>query len=440
MEKIKVFLASSSELEKDRADFETFIGRQNKVLIDQNVFIELIIWEDFIDTISKTRLQDEYNKAIEKSDIFIMLFFTKVGMYTKKEFLTAYNRFKRHGKPLIYTYFKNAEINSGTLNRNNAISLWDFQDKLKELGHFVTNYDSVDSLKFHFQSQLQKLDYLKKDEIDTSNIVTTSKKNQSVHIKFLNDLHPSDISIKKLTTVNLDAIEILIKWPKVLSESFENMKGLIQDAEEFDDPNSTFYGCEEAAVNSFYDSALSSRKSIIKILENAPKRVKKLVKGMNGYWGTFSNYSKQIDSIRNYLILTNLEMQARLAYTLSHIWIKEKFFPSEFGQIMEYNEKKENAIQRIFSLDEEVFWADVSYVSKNYINSYIWGKKGHIIQAYNTPDGKAVISPWFANYVIPQIEFILTEAPSDTIIQYRELIEIRKIRDNNFVEYYGESH
>ena len=100
---IKLFLASSSELEEDRKEFELFINRKNKELIKKNIFIRLEILEDFLDSMSQTRLQDEYNKVIKKCDIFIMLFFTKVGKYTLKEFETAFKQFKKTNKPLIYT-------------------------------------------------------------------------------------------------------------------------------------------------------------------------------------------------------------------------------------------------------------------------------------------------------------------------------------------------
>ena len=77
----RIFLASSSELKEDRKEFEIFINRKNKDWVGQGVFIELIVWEDFLDALSKTRLQDEYNKAIRECDIFVMLFWTKVGQY-----------------------------------------------------------------------------------------------------------------------------------------------------------------------------------------------------------------------------------------------------------------------------------------------------------------------------------------------------------------------
>ena len=39
-------------------------------------------------------------------------------------------------------------------------SLWDFQDKIKELGHFYTGYKNIDELKHHFNQQLEKLQEL----------------------------------------------------------------------------------------------------------------------------------------------------------------------------------------------------------------------------------------------------------------------------------------
>jgi hypothetical protein len=100
--KKKLFLASSSELEEDRRQLEIFINRKNKDWVDKGVFLELVIWEDFLDAVSQTRLQDEYNQAIRECDIFVMLFFTKVGKYTEEEFETAFGQFKATRKPFIF--------------------------------------------------------------------------------------------------------------------------------------------------------------------------------------------------------------------------------------------------------------------------------------------------------------------------------------------------
>jgi hypothetical protein len=156
MKKKRIFLASSSELKDDRQQFEIFINRKNKEWHSKGVFLELLVWEDFLNAVSQTRLQDEYNKAIRESDIFIMLYFTKVGMYTEEEFETAFGQFKSTNKLFIFTYFKDAEISTANLDKG-MVSLQNFKEKLSELGHFYTTYNNIDQLQLKFNQQLEKL-------------------------------------------------------------------------------------------------------------------------------------------------------------------------------------------------------------------------------------------------------------------------------------------
>ncbi len=153
---IKIFLASSSELKDDREQFEIFINRKNKEYIKQSVFLELVIWEDFLDAMSATRLQDEYNKAITDCDVFVSLFKTKVGRYTEEEFTQAFKTFKTNNRPLIYTYFQDSHINVNQVNIEDLMSLKNFKDKLSKLGHYYTIYKNIDDLKHRFSEQLNK--------------------------------------------------------------------------------------------------------------------------------------------------------------------------------------------------------------------------------------------------------------------------------------------
>lgn len=168
MSKKKIFLASSKELKDDRKEFVILINSKNKEWHDKGVFLELIIWEDFLDAVSRTRLQDEYNKAILGSDIFVMLFFTRVGKYTEEEFTTAFGQFQATNKPFIFTYFKDAPVNTGNLNKD-TLRLLDFKEKLGELGHFFTSYKNVEELQLKFSQQLEKLvaaKFIQFDQVD----------------------------------------------------------------------------------------------------------------------------------------------------------------------------------------------------------------------------------------------------------------------------------
>ena len=165
---IKIFLASSSELKGDREQFEILINRENKEYIKKGIFLELVIWEDFLDAMSPTRLQNEYNKAIAGCDVFVSLYWTKVGQYTEEEFEKAFASFKVNNKPLIYTFFKEAPILPSQAKQMQTV--FDFQGKLSKLGHFYTNYADINDLRYKFSKQLDKL---------TPNLATLQQENPS---------------------------------------------------------------------------------------------------------------------------------------------------------------------------------------------------------------------------------------------------------------------
>ena len=123
----------------------------------KGLFLEIVRWENFLDAMSETRLQDQYNKALRDCDIFVSLFFTKTGKYTEEEFDNAHRLFKETGRPLIYTFFKDADIKTGSARKEDLNSLWAFQEKAGSLGHFYTTYDNIEHLKRQFRDQLDKL-------------------------------------------------------------------------------------------------------------------------------------------------------------------------------------------------------------------------------------------------------------------------------------------
>jgi hypothetical protein len=157
MQVVKIFLASSSELKMERDKLRIFISTENDRLIKQNIYLELVQWEYFLDAISETRLQDEYNKALMSCDIVLSLFFTKVGKFTLEEFEKALYNFKTTNKPLIYTYFKEEEININQINLDDFNSLANFKNRLKALGHFPTFYKNIEELQLKFKQQLDLL-------------------------------------------------------------------------------------------------------------------------------------------------------------------------------------------------------------------------------------------------------------------------------------------
>jgi hypothetical protein len=152
----KIFLASSEELQEDRRAFEIMLARLNPQWRSREITFEIVVWENFIDAMSKEGLQQEYNKAIQDCDVFVMLFFTKVGPYTLEEFETAFADLKAGTGPKIYTYFRNDFILTGNLDEN-VRGLLDFKARLHELKHYPTLYRNTEDLQWQFSRQLEML-------------------------------------------------------------------------------------------------------------------------------------------------------------------------------------------------------------------------------------------------------------------------------------------
>ena len=157
MNTIRIFIASSSELYQDRVEFREFLSIENDRLHKKGVYLELVQWENFLDSVSQTRLQDEYNEELKKSSIVICLFFTKAGKYTQEEFDTALQYFKETGKPIIYTYFKTGAPEPDPGDQQGQ-ELAKFKKRLGDIGHFYTSYKSIEDLKYQFRKQLDRLE------------------------------------------------------------------------------------------------------------------------------------------------------------------------------------------------------------------------------------------------------------------------------------------
>lgn len=153
MKKIKIFLASSKELKPERDLFEIEIYRKCKAWCDRGIFLHLDIWEDLSARMSATGSQSEYNKYVQGADLFVLLAYTKVGMYTGQEFENAFGQFKSVQKPFIFTYFK--KLPEGATAEP---SLAEFHQKLKDLNHFDSSFQDFNDLWVQFNKELDRLE------------------------------------------------------------------------------------------------------------------------------------------------------------------------------------------------------------------------------------------------------------------------------------------
>lgn len=152
MQKITLFLASSAELKPEWDQLEIEIYRKCKSWHDRGIFLHLDIWEDLSARMIEGGLQSEYNLKALSNDIFILLAYIKVGMYTAEEFIKTQGQFKSTKKPFIFTYFK----------KPNGIptdpSLEEFHQKLKDLKHYYSSFTDSNDLWTQFNKELDRLE------------------------------------------------------------------------------------------------------------------------------------------------------------------------------------------------------------------------------------------------------------------------------------------
>jgi tetratricopeptide (TPR) repeat protein len=163
---IKIFLASSEEMEIDRNAFGNLIRRLDKIYEQRGIRIELFEWEDYDAAYNDRRKQDEYNDRVRASDMFLALFHTKAGEFTIEEFDVATEEFRRTGiKPKSYVYMRDLQP-----GEEESAELTAFKKRLfEEMGHYWSRYNNRDSMQLHFVMQLQLVESSRSDALKVEN-------------------------------------------------------------------------------------------------------------------------------------------------------------------------------------------------------------------------------------------------------------------------------
>ena len=140
MKDIKIFLASSEELKRERLEFVEAIQDLRPTVRQQGVDITLEKWEYLDASISINHKQQDYNEILTKCDKCVILYWTKFGSYTKEEFDIAYEKQKLDKQNQnIFVCFKNTESISDDLKhfKDTFVSTYGFNyiefDKFTDL-------------------------------------------------------------------------------------------------------------------------------------------------------------------------------------------------------------------------------------------------------------------------------------------------------------------
>lgn len=145
---IKVFLASSEELKDEREKFGNLIRRLDDRYLKRGIHVQLICWEDLDPCYyENVRKQDEYNAMIRQCDIFVCLFYTKAGQYTREELDVARQENERRREPQIMVYLR--DLQPDDVEQPDLV---EFKQTLEHEMHqfFWGHYPTTDKLHLDF--------------------------------------------------------------------------------------------------------------------------------------------------------------------------------------------------------------------------------------------------------------------------------------------------
>lgn len=160
-------MASSNELADDRKHFDDYIHKINHVLNGLGYHIEVVQWE-FLDPAMPDdgRSQDEYNRQLKDCDECIVLFWHKLGKYTKEELDTAYREKYSDGRlSRLTVYFKDSA--PGSISPELQLFWKQFPQIYDE--RYPSSYRSIESVESDFL-----LYFVQREGITTSARVTLS--------------------------------------------------------------------------------------------------------------------------------------------------------------------------------------------------------------------------------------------------------------------------
>ena len=149
---IKIFLASSEELQAEREKMADLIVHLNKLFRCRGIELDLEKWEYLDASQSTRRKQNEYNDILRQCDICVVIFWRRIGDKTVEELDVAHKSMLDGRNPRkIYVFFKNP--NSDDVSQETRDFLADYERCYG--GHYLCKYQTVDSLKLEFLLQLE---------------------------------------------------------------------------------------------------------------------------------------------------------------------------------------------------------------------------------------------------------------------------------------------
>ena len=148
MKIIKIFISSSCELEKEREVLADVAMNLNYKFEKEGISIVLVKWEYVDPSSTDSRKQDEYNQKLKECERCIVMFWKKVGKYTKEELNEAYLAQNEGLNPkkinILFKFEDESELN----DYKDVQKI--YEDEYKSRDRFPERFYNIDSLKAKF--------------------------------------------------------------------------------------------------------------------------------------------------------------------------------------------------------------------------------------------------------------------------------------------------
>ena len=147
---VKVFIASSEELQPERERFDTLFNHLNNIFERRGIMLLPVKWEFLDASMGEEHKQEEYNRAIRECDLCVVMFWQKFGTYTDTELRVADTEQRAGRLPKkVYVFFKEPGDYTAEIETFKA----GFE---QEYGHFYSKFSTSDQLQLDFTLQLER--------------------------------------------------------------------------------------------------------------------------------------------------------------------------------------------------------------------------------------------------------------------------------------------
>jgi formylglycine-generating enzyme required for sulfatase activity/translation elongation factor P/translation initiation factor 5A len=157
MTPIKIFLASSNDLQEERNAIELMVSRENEKIESTGVKFKVVRWEQLLQAFQPKRVQDFFNKEMLECQVMIALFYNRLGKFTLEEFQTAVNSFKQGKNPrYIVVFFKPVRVSIDEID-DQILKIKALKQNIEQHEQIYCTYENLDELKNKLKEQMDLL-------------------------------------------------------------------------------------------------------------------------------------------------------------------------------------------------------------------------------------------------------------------------------------------